>query len=133
MIISASGMADAGRIKHHLKHNLWRPEAHIVIVGYQAENTLGRRLLEGDKRVRIFGEEIAVQAHIHELSELSAHADQSQLVSWASHFKPPELTILTHGELSAAMTLQKILEERLHFNAVIAEKGEVFELTEVLR
>ncbi len=133
VIISASGMADAGRIKHHLKHNLWRPEAHIVIVGYQAENTLGRRLLEGDKRVRIFGEEIAVQAHIHELSELSAHADQSQLVSWASHFKPPKLTILTHGELSAAMTLQKILEERLHFNVVIAEKGEVFELTEVLR
>ena len=133
VIISASGMADAGRIKHHLKHNLWRPEAHVVIVGFQAQDTLGRRLLEGDKRVRIFGEEIAVKAHIHELSELSAHADQSQLVSWASHFKPPRLTILTHGELHAAMTLERILEERLKFTVVIAEKGEVFELKEVAR
>jgi metallo-beta-lactamase family protein len=67
------------------------------------------------------------------LSELSAHADQSQLVSWASHFKPPRLTILTHGELHAAMTLERILEERLKFTVAIAEKGEVFELKEVAR
>ena len=133
VIISASGMADAGRIKHHLKHNLWRPEAHVVIVGFQAQNTLGRRLLEGDKRVRIFGEEIAVRAHIHELSDLSAHADQSQLVSWASHFKPPKLTILTHGEFASATALQHVLQERLKFTVVIAEKGETFDLEEVPR
>ena len=133
VIISASGMADAGRIKHHLKHNLWRPEAHVVIVGFQAQNTLGRRLLEGEKRVRIFGEEIAVRAHIHELSELSAHADQSQLVSWASHFKPPKLTILTHGEFASATALQHVLQERLKFTVVIAEKGETFDLEEVPR
>jgi metallo-beta-lactamase family protein len=131
VIISASGMADAGRIKHHLKHNLWRPEAHVVIVGYQAANTLGRRLLDGEKRVRIFGEEIAVRAHIHEMTELSAHADQAQLLEWASHFKPPQLTILTHGEPNAALTLAKLLQTRLHFRVVVPERNEVIELKEV--
>ncbi len=128
VIISASGMAEAGRIRHHLKHNLWRPEAHIVIVGFQAEHTLGRRLLEGVKRVRLFGEEIAVKAQIHEITGLSAHADQEQLLAWASHFEPPRLTILTHGELEAALTLERLLEERLHFSAVVAEIDQVFEL-----
>jgi metallo-beta-lactamase family protein len=128
VIISASGMAEAGRIRHHLKHNLWKPEAHIVMVGFQAQNTLGRRLLEGDKRVRIMGEEIMVRAHIHEISGLSAHADQDQLIEWASHFKPPRLVILTHGELNAALTLEKLLEERLKFNVVVAEQNETFDL-----
>jgi metallo-beta-lactamase family protein len=130
VIISASGMADAGRIRHHLKHNLWRPEAHVVIVGFQAQNSLGRRLLDGDKLVRIFGEEIAVKAHIHEITGLSAHADQGQLLAWASHFKPPRLTILTHGELTAATTLAKLLEEQFHFRVVVAEVNETFDLGE---
>jgi len=128
VIISASGMAEAGRIRHHLKHNLWRPEAHIVIVGFQAQHTLGRRLLEGEKRVRIFGEEIAVKAHVHEITGLSAHADQAQLLDWASHFEPPRLTILTHGELNAALTLEKLLEEQLGFTVVVPEKNEVIDL-----
>lgn len=128
VIISASGMADAGRIRHHLKHNLWRPESHVVIVGFQAQHSLGRRLLEGDKRVRIFGEEITVRAHIHEITGLSAHADQQQLLDWASHFEAPRLVILTHGELNAALTLQKIMEDQLRFNVVVAEKNEVFDL-----
>ena len=128
VIISASGMAEAGRIRHHLKHNLWRPESHIVIVGFQAANTLGRRLLEGDKRVRIFGEEIAVRAHIHEISGLSAHADQQQLLDWAANFEAPRMVILTHGETTAALTLQKLMQERLRFEVVVAEKNEVFDL-----
>ena len=128
VIISASGMADAGRVRHHLKHNLWRPEAHVVIVGFQAQGTLGRRLLDGDKRVRIFGEEIAVKAHIDEISGLSAHADQAQLLDWASHFAPPRLTILIHGELQSALTLERLLEEKLHFNVVVAEPNEIFDL-----
>jgi metallo-beta-lactamase family protein len=128
VIISASGMADAGRVRHHLKHNLWRPEAHVVIVGFQAQGTLGRRLLDGDKRVRIFGEEIAVKAHIDEITGLSAHADQSQLLAWASHFEPPRLTILVHGELQSALTLERLLEERLHFKVVVAEPMEIFDL-----
>jgi metallo-beta-lactamase family protein len=128
VIISASGMADAGRIRHHLKHNLWRPEAHVVIVGFQAQGTLGRRLLEGDKRVRIMGEEIAVKAHIDEITGLSAHADQSQLLAWASHFEPPRLTILIHGELQSALALEKLLEEKLHFKVVVAEPEEIIDL-----
>lgn len=128
VIISASGMADAGRVRHHLKHNLWRPEAHVVIVGFQARGTLGRRLLDGEKRVRIFGEEIAVKAQVHELSGLSAHADQEQLLAWAGHLRPPKLTILTHGELNAALTLEKLLEDRLKFSVVVAEEDEVFDL-----
>ena len=128
VIISASGMADAGRIRHHLKHNLWRPEAHVVIAGFQAQGTLGRRLLDGDKRVRIFGEEIAVKAHIDEITGLSAHADQEQLMSWASHFEPPRLTILVHGELKSALTLERLLEERLHFKVVVAEPNEIIDL-----
>lgn len=128
VIISASGMAEAGRIRHHLKHNLWRPEAHIVIVGFQAQHTMGRRLLEGDKRVRIFGEEIAVRAHIHEITGLSAHADQEQLLAWVSHFKAPRTVILTHGELGAALTLQKLIEDKFHFRVVVAEKNEIFDL-----
>jgi len=130
VIISASGMADAGRVRHHLKHNLWRPESHVVIVGFQAQNTMGRRLLDGDKRVRIFGEEIAVKAHIHEISGLSAHADQAQLLAWAAHFQPPRLTILTHGEPNAAMTLERLLEDNLGFRTVVAEKNEIFDLEE---
>ena len=105
VIISASGMADAGRIRHHLKHNLWRPEAHVVIVGFQAKGTLGRRSAGGRAEVRIFGEEIAVKAHVHDLTGLSAHADQAQLLEWASHFKPPRLTLVTHGEAEASLTL----------------------------
>ncbi len=128
VIISASGMADAGRVRHHLKHNLWRPEAHVVIVGFQAQGTLGRRLVDGDKRVRIFGEEIAVKAHIDEISGLSAHADQGQLLDWVSHFAPPRLTILIHGELQSALTLERLLEEKLHFNVVVAEPNEIFDL-----
>jgi metallo-beta-lactamase family protein len=128
VIISASGMADAGRVRHHLKHNLWRPEAHVVIVGFQAQGSLGRRLLDGDKRVRIFGEEIAVKAHIDEITGMSAHADQEQLMAWAAHFEPPRLTILVHGELESALTLERLLEERLHFKVVVAEPNEIIDL-----
>ena len=128
VIISASGMADAGRIRHHLKHNVWRPEAHVVIVGFQAQGTLGRRLLEGAQTVRLFGEDVAVKAHIHDLAGLSAHADQAQLLEWASHFKPPKLTIVTHGETEASLSLKRLLEEKLGFTAVVPARGQIIEL-----
>jgi metallo-beta-lactamase family protein len=130
IIISASGMADAGRIRHHLKHNLWRPEAHIVFVGFQAQDTLGRRLLEGAQSVHIFGEEITVKAHLHDLTGLSAHADQAQLLDWASHFKPPRLVLITHGEPKAALTLAQLLKERFDFKVVVPEKNDVIELAD---
>jgi metallo-beta-lactamase family protein len=128
IIISASGMADAGRIRHHLKHNLWRPEAHVVIVGFQAQGSLGRRLLQGAENVHLFGEEIAVRAHIHEMTGLSAHADQQQLLDWASHFAPPRLTMVTHGEPEAALTFSRLLEEKLGFKTAVPELDQVFEL-----
>jgi metallo-beta-lactamase family protein len=128
VIISASGMADAGRIRHHLKHNLWRPEAHIVIVGFMAQGTMGRRLLEGAKEVRLFGEDVAVRAHIDDIHGLSAHADQGQLLEWASNFKPPKLVVLTHGEPSAQQVFKKLLEDELHFEVVVPARGQIIEL-----
>ncbi len=133
VIISASGMAEAGRVRHHLKHNLWRPEAHIVFVGYQAEGSLGRRLLEGEKRVRILGEEIAVKAKIHDISSLSAHADREQLIAWASSFKPTPFTLLTHGEPESAFSLAKALEEDLGFEVIVPELLEIIDLEERVR
>jgi metallo-beta-lactamase family protein len=99
IIISASGMCDAGRIRHHLKHNLWRPESAVVFVGYQGEGTLGRRLLEGAKSVKLFGEEIAVKARILNFPGLSSHADRDHLIAWAEHFSPkPSQVIVVHGD-----------------------------------
>lgn len=130
IIISASGMCDAGRIKHHLKHNLWRPEAGIVLVGYQAEGTLGRQLLEGAKKVRIFGEEVAVKARVFNLSAYSAHADQAGLVRWVSAFEQkPQVVFLVHGEEEALGTLANLLRERLDLAVHVPAWGEKVELT----
>ena len=99
IIISASGMCDAGRIRHHLKHNLWRPECAIVFVGYQGEGTLGRRLLEGAKSVKLFGEEIAVNARIINFKGLSSHADRDHLIGWIQNFAPkPQQVFVVHGD-----------------------------------
>jgi metallo-beta-lactamase family protein len=128
VIISSSGMAEAGRIKHHLKHNLWRPEAHVVMVGYQAVGTLGRRILEGAQRVRILGEEIVVRAKVHDVTGLSAHADRDQLLDWAAGLDPPKLALLTHGEPQAAFALQRVLRERLRWSVEVPSKGQTFAL-----
>lgn len=130
IIISASGMADAGRIKHHLKHNLWRKESTVLFVGYQAEGTLGRRILDGEKKVRIHGEEIAVKADIEIIDGFSSHADQSGLLDWLSNFKTkPELVFLVHGEEFALETLQRLIITELGIKTEIASLGEVYDLT----
>ena len=113
IIISASGMCDAGRIRHHLKHNLWRPECAVVFVGYQGEGTLGRRLLEGAKSVKLFGEEISVQARILNFPGLSSHADRDHLIAWAEHFSPkPKQVFVVHGDAPVTELFADTLNER---------------------
>jgi len=108
IIIAGSGMCNGGRIRHHFKHNLWRRNAHVVFVGYQAIGTPGRALVDGAKVFRIGGDKIAVNAAIHTLGGFSAHASQSQLVAWAKNFKSPlPRLFLIHGESEAKSVLQK--------------------------
>jgi metallo-beta-lactamase family protein len=110
IIIAGSGMCNGGRIRHHLKHNLWKNDAHVIFVGYQAMGTPGRALVDGAKTYRMAGEEIAVNATIHTLGGFSAHASQSQLVEWANQFQPPRPSVyLIHGESGA----KEILQQRL--------------------
>jgi metallo-beta-lactamase family protein len=131
IIISASGMADAGRIKHHLKHNLWRSECTVVFVGYQAEGTLGRRLVDGEKKVRIHGEEIAVNARIIMLEGYSAHADQQELLTWLDGFKKvPEIIFVSHGEEQSSLTLARLIQERCQTNTIVPVLGERYELAD---
>lgn len=114
IIIAGSGMCNGGRIRHHLKYNLWRRNAHVVITGYQAEGTLGRILVESKRKIiKILGSEINVAAKIHTLGAFSAHADQSQLLEWASHFNPPKPRLfLVHGEKAASLSLQTCFKRR---------------------
>jgi metallo-beta-lactamase family protein len=122
VIISASGMCEAGRIKHHLKHNLWRKECSIVFVGYQAEGTLGRFIVDGAKKVRIFGEEIAVNAKIHVFQGLSGHADRNGLYEWITAFeKKPEKVFLVHGDAESMFSFKELLENENIDSEIVAE------------
>ncbi len=105
IIIAGSGMCNGGRVRHHLKHNLWRPGAHVMIVGYQAQHTLGRQLVDGRSTVRIFNEIIRVNARIHTVGGLSAHADQQGLLNWYGHFHARPPVYLVHGEDQARESL----------------------------
>lgn len=126
IIIAASGMCEAGRIKHHLKHNLWRRECSIVFVGYQAEGTLGRSIIEGAKKVKIFGEEIAVNAKIYNMHGLSGHADQNGLAEWLENLKTkPEKVILVHGDDNAQKAFNELLEIN-GYSSFIAKPGDSF-------
>lgn len=130
LIISASGMCEAGRIKHHLKHNLWRKECSIVFVGYQAEGTLGRTILEGAKKVKLFGEEIAVNASIYALQGLSGHADRNGLFEWISAFKnKPKEILLVHGDNEARVSFKELLDSK-GLNSRIINFGETYFINE---
>ncbi|MDD3656830.1 MAG: MBL fold metallo-hydrolase [Atribacterota bacterium] len=127
LIISASGMCTAGRIKHHLKHNLWRKESSIVFVGYQAEGTLGRRIQDGTKKVRIFGEEISVNAEIHVLEGFSGHADQEEIIQWLRNFKKrPKKVFLIHGEQDSLDTISDLIQRELKMDTIIPQIGDDF-------
>jgi metallo-beta-lactamase family protein len=122
IIVSASGMCDAGRIQHHLKHHLWQAESHIVFIGYQAEGTIGRRIIDGAKTVRLFGEEIAVKAHVHTLGGFSAHADQKGLIEWLSHLDNPELEIfVNHGDEKVSLELSELIRQQFHLKTIVPQ------------
>ena len=129
IILSASGMCDAGRIRHHLKHNLWNPKSSVVFVGYQAEGTLGRRLIDGEKTVTIFGEEIAVNAQIHNLEGFSGHADRDGLFAWLSSFEAkPKNVFLVHGELEAKEAFAEFVKERLGWKLTVVRGYNEYDL-----
>jgi metallo-beta-lactamase family protein len=128
-IMAGAGMCTAGRILHHLKQNLWRPETHVLIVGYQSHESLGRRLVEGDKMVRIFGEKIAVKAKVHTLGGFSAHAGQKDLLGWFSAIAPSKpRVILTHGENGPRQELAKQLQQRFQSASELPNMFDVVEL-----
>jgi metallo-beta-lactamase family protein len=122
VVISASGMADAGRIKHHLKHNLWREGAAVVFVGFQAQGTTGRRIIDGAQTVRIFNEDVAVRAKIYTINGFSAHAGQTQLLDWLNHFQSPAMQIfLIHGEYTGQQVLADLIRERFNYAVTIPD------------
>jgi metallo-beta-lactamase family protein len=130
IIISASGMCEAGRIKHHLKHNLWRRECTILFVGYQAEDTLGRRLLDGAKSVHIFGEEINVNARIEMIDGYSGHADYVGLINWLKEFDAlPKRVFLVHGEERALNSLSDRIANEFEIEPIIPSREEAFVIT----
>lgn len=129
IIISASGMCEAGRIRHHLKHNLWRPESTILFVGYQAAGSLGRIILEGAESVRLFGEEITVKAEILTLAGISGHADREGLIHWVRAFEQrPERVFVVHGEDRVCDFFAELLKKDYGFSAMAPYSGAVFDL-----
>ena len=129
IIISASGMCEAGRIRHHLKHNLWNPLSSIIFVGYQAEGTLGRYLLDGAKDVTLFGEEIHVSAEIHNLEGFSGHADMDGLLAWLRGFKvKPTNIFLVHGEEKAKEDFAKTVRQELGYDCIIVHGNREYTL-----
>ncbi|MFH1624525.1 MAG: MBL fold metallo-hydrolase [Pseudomonadota bacterium] len=121
IIIAGNGMCTAGRIKHHLKHNLWREGASLVIIGFQAQGTTGRRIVEGTKHVKIFRENVTVRAKVFTIGGFSAHADQADLIEWVSHFESKPQVFLVHGEATACETLAKEIEERFQLPVHVPE------------
>ncbi|GGC85970.1 MBL fold metallo-hydrolase RNA specificity domain-containing protein [Halopseudomonas salina] len=124
IIIAGAGMCNGGRIVHHFKHNLWRDDCHIIMPGFQAKGTLGRRLVDGEKNVRIIHQSLAVKAHLHTLGGFSAHAGQSQLIEWLGHFKRSPEIYLVHGELEKSEALAAAIKARLGWLATIPELDE---------
>lgn len=131
IILAPAGMCNAGRIKHHLRLNIGRDESTILFVGHQASGTLGRRILDGEKEVRIHGRTRRVYARIRSIDGLSAHADRTGLIDWLSHLKtPPRQLFLTHGEEGASLALARTIKDRLGWEATVPEYGSSFDLNE---
>jgi metallo-beta-lactamase family protein len=129
LVMAGAGMCNAGRILHHLKANLWKPETHVLIVGYQGEGSLGRKLVDGHESVSIHGEKISVKAKVHTLSGFSAHAGQTDLLKWFGMIAPSKpRVILTHGEDEPREALSKMIQKRFRLTPRRPRMGEVIEL-----
>ncbi|WP_019595171.1 MBL fold metallo-hydrolase RNA specificity domain-containing protein [Thioalkalivibrio sp. ALM2T] len=128
IIIAGAGMCNGGRIRHHMKYNLWRREAHLVIVGFQAAGTLGRRLVDGTERVKLLGDEVKVNAKVHTLGGFSAHAGRTQLLDWARSFRDQPVFHLVHGEPEAREALAAGLRDELGAEAHVPAFGETITL-----
>lgn len=130
VILSASGMCEAGRIRHHLKHNLWRPECTVLFVGYQAVGTLGRAIVDGAQEVKLFGETISIRARIEKLAGMSGHADKNGLLEWIQGFtRKPQRVFVVHGEDSVCESFKLCLEKEYGFLAYAPYSGTRFDLT----
>ena len=131
VIISASGMCTAGRIRHHLKHNLWKKKNSVVFVGYQAEGTLGRILKDGVKKVKILGEDVIVNAEIHSIEGFSGHTDQTGLIDWMKGFKKlPKEIFVVHGEDKSSEALAKLISDEFNIETIIPAIGYSYEIKE---
>ncbi|MDF2632839.1 MAG: hypothetical protein K0Q85_1435 [Caproiciproducens sp.] len=131
VIISASGMCEAGRIRHHLKHNLWDAKNTVLFVGYQAVGTLGRNILEGATEVRLFGETITVNAEIKKLAGISGHADKDGLIYWIKQFdNKPQSVFIVHGEDSVSESFADLLHEQYGYHTVVPYSGAIFDLAQ---
>jgi len=128
IIMAGSGMCEGGRIAHHLKHNLWRSECGIVFTGFQARGTLGRRIVDGAPHVHVLGEEIAVRAKVYTINGFSAHADQRELIEWLSSFESKPEVFIVHGEESAALDFERLVQEKLGFVTHVPHKGDEFDI-----
>ncbi|MGE5522575.1 MAG: MBL fold metallo-hydrolase RNA specificity domain-containing protein [Rhodospirillaceae bacterium] len=132
VILSASGMCDAGRIRYHLLHNLPRPRSAIVFMGFQATGTLGRRLVDGAKEVRLFGETVPVRARVHTIGGLSAHADRDGLLGWLKGFRqPPARAFVVHGENGVALGFAQLVRQELGWNVDVPSAREAIDLSDV--
>ena len=129
IIISASGMCEAGRIRHHLKHNLWKKEASVVFVGYQAEGTLGRKLLDGEKKVKLFGEEIMVNSEIYNVEGFSGHADKPALLKWIEGFREkPGRIFIVHGEQCSKEAFAEAVKSKFGIECIVPEYNVIYDI-----
>ncbi|MCX8023179.1 MAG: MBL fold metallo-hydrolase [Syntrophorhabdaceae bacterium] len=124
IIIAGSGMCEGGRIQHHFKHNIWRPECSIIFTGFQVKGTLGRLIVDGVKNVRILGEEMAVRAKVYTIGGFSAHGDQNDLLDWLSAFTSQPMVYIVHGEEEIALEFERIVKSKLGYSTHVPHRGE---------
>ena len=128
IIMAGSGMCEGGRIRHHLKHNLWRPECSVIFVGFQARGTLGRMIVDGAREVHILGDRVAVRSRVFTIGGFSAHADQKELLEWLGMFRNKPEVFIIHGEEASALEFERQVKEKLGFVTRVPAMGDTFEI-----